>query len=64
LAFLLGGYAVIYLMEHVNVWLSHRLLEIIVSTALALGLLVVGAWLLLARNGGEAKRLKTVLNRN
>ncbi len=55
LAFLLGGYAVIYLLEHVNVWLSHSLLEIVVSTSLGLGLLAVGVWLLLARDGGKTK---------
>ncbi|MDQ5768387.1 flippase [Thiothrix subterranea] len=64
LAFFLGGYAVIYLMEHVNVWLSDHLLEIIVSAALALGLLIVGMWLLLARNGRETKELISVSNKS
>ncbi|OQX06222.1 MAG: hypothetical protein BWK73_31415 [Thiothrix lacustris] len=56
LAFLLGGYAVIYLMENVNVWLRHGLLEIVVSTSLGLGLLAVGAWLLLARGDEKLRR--------
>lgn len=64
LAFLLGGYAVIYLLEHMNVWLNHSLLEIVVSTSLGLGLLAVGVWLLLARDGGKTKGLKAVLNRD
>ncbi|WP_308874178.1 hypothetical protein [Thiothrix subterranea] len=51
-------------MEHVNVWLSDHLLEIIVSAALALGLLIVGMWLLLARNGRETKELISVSNKS
>lgn len=47
LAFLLGGYAMVYLLENLNLWLGHSLLQIVVSSLLALVMLVIALWALL-----------------
>jgi O-antigen/teichoic acid export membrane protein len=49
LIFSLGGGILIYLLAHLNVWLAHRLLDIVVCSALALTMLLLALWIVLGR---------------
>lgn len=57
LVFLLGGYASIYLLENLNLWLGQSLLEILISSVLMLGILAVALWALLQGKAGTGKVL-------
>lgn len=44
LAFLLGGYSIVYFLENLNTWIGHSLLEILLNGLLVTVTLVVAVW--------------------